>query len=209
MTAGAPLSIALPAFAADVERAGVVAGDARERMRLVVELSARNVETGSGGPFAAAVYRASGALVAVGVNGVVRLNNPVLHAETMALMRAGARLGRYSLAQAPAGAALASGTPASIAPQVTPRDEAFELYTSCEPCAMCLGAILWSGVHRVVFAARRDDAERLGFDEGPVFPETFAYLRRRGIRVEGGPLRREAVDVLERYRALGGPIYNG
>ena len=67
-----------------------------------------------------------------------------------------------------------------------------ELFTSCEPCAMCLGAVLWSGVRRVVYAARRDDALRLSFDEGPVFPESFAYLRRRGIRIEGGPLREPA-----------------
>ncbi len=203
MTGGAPLAIDLPAFAAEVERAEPVLKEMRERMRLVVDLSARNVENATGGPFAAAVFRASGALVSVGVNAVVRLNNPVLHAETTALMRAAARLGRYSLAlegasdaSAPAGAVAAGGEP-------------MELYTSCEPCAMCLGAILWSGVQAVIFAARRDDAERLGFDEGPVFPETFAYLRRRGIRVEGGPLRREAVQVLERYRSLGGPIYNG
>lgn len=192
MNAGEPLSVDLPPFAADAERADLVLPDARARMRLVVELSVRNVESGGGGPFAAAVFRSTGAVVAVGVNSVVRLNNPVLHAEATALMRAAARLGRFSLA--PTGA---------------PVTESFELYTSCEPCAMCLGAILWSGVRRVVFAARRDDAEHLGFDEGPVFPETFAYLRRRGVRVEGGPLRRQARQVLERYRALGGPIYNG
>lgn len=200
MTDGDPLSIALPPFAAEVERASVVLRDPRERMRLVVDLSARNVDERTGGPFAAAVFRSTGALVAVGVNAVVRLNNPVLHAETTALMRASSRLGCYSLAGDATGAGR-SGVAAAGDP--------YELYTSCEPCAMCLGAILWSGVRRVIFAARRDDAELLGFDEGPVFPETFAYLRRRGIRVEGGPLRREAVKVLERYRDSGGPIYNG
>lgn len=217
MTAGGPLSIDLPEFAAEVERAGRVARDARARMQLVVELSARNVESGSGGPFAAAVFASTGDLVSVGVNAVVRLHNPVLHAETTALMRAATRLGRFSLAPAtpapPASLTVSasSQSPASRAPDATGEGALLdlELYTSCEPCAMCLGAILWSGVRRVVFAARRDDAERLGFDEGPVFSETFAYLRRRGIRVEGGPLRREAVAVLERYLALGGPIYNG
>jgi tRNA(Arg) A34 adenosine deaminase TadA len=199
---GDPLAIDLPAFAVEVERAALVATDARERMRLVVDLSARNVETSSGGPFAAAVFTASGDLVAVGVNAVVRLNNPVLHAETMALMRAATRLGRYSLSPTSSVTALSSGRFEATA-------GGFELYSSCEPCAMCLGAILWSGVRRVVFAARRDDAERLGFDEGPVFPQTFDYLRRRGVRVEGGPLRLEAVQVLERYLALDGPIYNG
>lgn len=220
MIAGGPLSIALPEFAAEVERAGRVARDARARMQLVVELSARNVESGSGGPFAAAVFASTGDLVSVGVNAVVRLHNPVLHAETTALMRAATRLGRFSLAPAspaPPSHATVSASSHSPAPRAPDAPDApgegapldLQLYTSCEPCAMCLGAILWSGVRRVVFAARRDDAERLGFDEGPVFPETFAYLRRRGILVEGGPLRREAVAVLERYLALGGPIYNG
>lgn len=188
------LTISLPPWCDEVEVAGSCYSDPLARMRLAVSLSRRNVEEGSGGPFGAAVFgAASGRVVAVGVNSVVRLNNAVLHAETMALMRAGARVGSFSLAATVNGG----------------EGEALELYTSCEPCAMCLGAILWSGVRRVVFAARRDDAEHLGFDEGPVFPETFAYLRRRGVQVEAGPLRGEAREVLARYRALGGAIYNG
>jgi tRNA(Arg) A34 adenosine deaminase TadA len=74
---------------------------------------------------------------------------------------------------------------------------------------MCLGAVLWSGVRRVVYAARRDDALRLSFDEGPVFPESFGYIRGRGLSIEGGPLREAARAVMEQYRALGGAIYNG
>ncbi len=188
------LIIRLPSWCEQEERVGTVYPTALDRMRLVVELAARNVEEGSGGPFGAAIFGASsGRLLSVGVNSVVRLNNAMLHAETVTLMRASARLERFSLAPADGG----NG------------GELVELYTSCEPCAMCLGAILWSGVRRVVFAARRDDAERLGFDEGPVFPETFAYLRRRGIRVESGPLRDDARKLMERYRAVGGAIYNG
>jgi tRNA(Arg) A34 adenosine deaminase TadA len=83
------------------------------------------------------------------------------------------------------------------------------LYTSCEPCAMCLGATLWSGVKRVVWAALRDDANRLSFDEGPVFPESYDYLRERGIAFESGVLRDEGREVLELYRGRGGIIYNG
>ncbi|MCC6319280.1 MAG: nucleoside deaminase [Gemmatimonadaceae bacterium] len=157
-------------------------------MRLAVDLSRENVERGTGGPFGAAVFDGeSGALLGIGVNSVVRLNNSTLHAEMLAFMRAQAQVGSFSLASDGAGR---------------------ELFTSCEPCAMCLGAVLWSGVSRVVYAARRDDAHRLAFDEGPVFPESFAYLRRRGIRIEGGPLREEARQVMEAYRARGGIIYN-
>lgn len=189
------LVIALPPWCEKMERVGERYAAPEDRMRLAITVSRRNVEEGSGGPFGAAIFEgSSGRLVAVGINSVVRLNNPVLHAETMAVMRASARLGSFTLASS------AEGTDGS---------EPLELYTSCEPCAMCLGAILWSGVRRVIFAARRDDAEALGFDEGPVFPDTFAYLRRRGVSVEAGPLRAEARSVLVEYRAAGGTIYNG
>jgi tRNA(Arg) A34 adenosine deaminase TadA len=83
-----------------------------------------------------------------------------------------------------------------------------ELFSSCEPCAMCLGATLWSGVTRLVFAATREDATRLNFDEGPVFPESYRYLADRGITVERGRLREEATAVFDLYLERGGPIYN-
>jgi tRNA(Arg) A34 adenosine deaminase TadA len=83
------------------------------------------------------------------------------------------------------------------------------LYTSCEPCAMCLGATLWSGVTRVVWSATREDANRISFDEGPVFAESYAYLRARGLEFEGGVLRDEGREALQLYRQQGGIIYNG
>lgn len=192
MNAVPPLEIriGLPPWADAFERVGEIHTTDVTRMRLAVHLAGHNVEERTGGPFGAAVFeQLTGRLVAIGVNSVVRLNNSVLHAEIVACMRAQARIGSFTL----------GGDPA------TP----YELFTSCEPCAMCLGAVLWSGVRRVVFAARRDDAERVSFDEGPVFPESFAYLRRRGIRIEGGPLRDEARAILERYQQTGGAIYNG
>ena len=160
------------------------------RMRLAIELSRENVARGSGGPFGAAVFeRDSGKLVGVGMNSVVRLNNCTLHGEMMAFMVAQQRLGSFTLA--------ATGMPAH------------ELVTSCEPCAMCLGAILWSGVKRVVCGAHRDDASRLNFEEGPVFPESYQYLEERGIEVVHGVCRAEAREVLETYRKNSGKIYNG
>ena len=83
-----------------------------------------------------------------------------------------------------------------------------ELFSSCEPCAMCLGATLWSGVKRVVCGAAREDATRLNFEEGPVFPQSYKYLEDRGIRIEHNLLRDEARAVLELYRSKGGTIYN-
>ncbi|MBI4540932.1 MAG: nucleoside deaminase [Gemmatimonadetes bacterium] len=161
-----------------------------ERVRLVIELARENVLHETGGPFGGAVFEGgTGRLVAVGVNLVVPSRNSVLHAEILALMGAESRLGSHSL-----------GAPGM------PRHE---LVTSCEPCAMCLGAILWSGVTRLVAAASRDDARRLGFDEGPLFPESYRYVEERGVEIVRGVLREESVAVLRLYEERGGIIYNG
>ncbi|HLG57819.1 MAG TPA: nucleoside deaminase [Vicinamibacterales bacterium] len=159
------------------------------RMRLAIELARQNVLRGTGGPFGAAVFEsASGSLVSAGVNSVVRLNNSVLHAEVVAIMLAQRRLSSYTLH--------GSGLPQH------------EIVTSCDPCAMCLGAVLWSGVRRMVAGADRADASALNFDEGPVFPESHAYLEARGVAIARGVLRQEAAAVLELYRRQGGTIYN-
>jgi tRNA(Arg) A34 adenosine deaminase TadA len=161
-----------------------------ERMRLAIAVSRENVERETGGPFGAAVFESdSGRLVAVGMNSVVRLNNCTLHGEMVAFMMAQARVGSFTLN--------------------APHLPAHELVTSCEPCAMCLGATLWSGVRRVVYGAGREDAALLRFDEGPVFPESYRYLEERGITIVRNLLRAEAIAVLDRYRAKSGAIYNG
>ena len=160
-----------------------------DRMRLAIRLSRENVERGTGGPFGAVIVeRDSGRVVAVGVNSVVRLNNCTLHGEMVAFMMAQQRLRSFTLA--------------------APSMPEHELITSCEPCAMCLGGALWSGVRRIVCGATRDDATRLHFEEGPVFPESYAYLEKRGIEIVRNVLREEARAVLEGYRARGGMIYN-
>ena len=161
-----------------------------DRMRLAIDVSRENVERGTGGPFGAAVFEAeSGRLVAVGMNSVVRLNNCALHGEMMAFMMAQQRIGSFTLN--------------------APNLPAHDLYTSCEPCAMCLGATLWSGVRRIVCGAARDDASMLNFEEGPVFPESYVYLEERGVEVVHNVLREEARAVLELYRTRSGKIYNG
>jgi tRNA(Arg) A34 adenosine deaminase TadA len=161
-----------------------------ERMRLAIAVSRANVERSSGGPFGAAVFeKESGKLVAVGMNSVVRHNNCTLHGEMVAFMMAQQRLGSFTLK--------------------APNFPAHELHTSCEPCAMCLGATLWSGVRRVVYGAAREDASKLNFEEGPVFPESYKYLEDRGIEIVRNVLRDEARAVLELYRTTSGKIYNG
>lgn len=164
--------------------------DPVSRMGVAIACARENVLRGTGGPFGAAIFDASSSrLVAVGVNLVVPLNSSPLHAEIVAFMMAQAALGTYSLQ--------AEGVPGH------------ELYTSCEPCAMCLGAVLWSGVRRVVWSATREDAGSISFDEGPVFAASYEYLRARGITFEGGVLRDEGRGVLQLYGERGGPIYNG
>ena len=71
------------------------------------------------------------------------------------------------------------------------------------------GAILWSGVGRLVCAARTEDVQAIGFDEGPVFPESFTHLERRGIAIVRDVCRHEAAEVLLQYARSGGLIYNG
>jgi tRNA(Arg) A34 adenosine deaminase TadA len=161
-----------------------------DRMRLAVALAGENVGRRTGGPFGAAVFDlATGLPVAVGVNLVEPARNAILHAEIVALMLAERLLERYSLGD----------------PDLPPH----ALATSCEPCAMCLGAAVWSGVRRLVCGATREDARRIGFDEGPVFSESYRYLQSRGVTVVREVLRPEAAAVLERYRREGGTIYNG
>jgi tRNA(Arg) A34 adenosine deaminase TadA len=161
-----------------------------QKMRLAIAVSRENVTRGTGGPFGAAIFeQESGRLVAVGMNSVVRLNNCTLHGEMVAFMMAQQRIGSFTLK--------------------SPSLPVHELFTSCEPCAMCLGATLWSGVRRVVYGAGREDASRLNFEEGPVFPESYKYLEDRGITIQRNFLRDDARAVLELYRTKSGKIYNG
>jgi tRNA(Arg) A34 adenosine deaminase TadA len=154
-------------------------------MSLAVALSRENVARGGGGPFGA-VVRLDGEnrIGSVGVNLVPATGNPVLHAEVVALSLAGRSL-------APAGGGLAAAT----------------LFTSCEPCIMCLGASHWAGVHRIVCAALREDAEAIGFNEGAGCDQLRAEMTGRGVKFDRGLLRAEGKAVLEAYVAKGGAIY--
>jgi len=162
----------------------------KERASLTIELARRNVAEGTGGPFGAAVFdHGTGKLLSVGVNRVVSEQCSVAHAEIMALCLAQRALQTHDLG--------AAGMPVC------------ELVSSTEPCAMCLGAIPWSGVRRLVCAAREEDARRIGFDEGDKPDAWVAALERRGITVLRDVCRAEAVAVLDAYLREGGFIYNG
>jgi tRNA(Arg) A34 adenosine deaminase TadA len=157
-------------------------------MRLVIELSRLNVEHETGGPFGAAVFDAAGRLVAPGVNLVTSANSSILHAEMVAIALAQQALGRFDIGL--------GGT------------RPHELVASTEPCAMCFGAVPWSGVTRLVCGARGEDACAIGFDEGPKLPDWWRALEHRGIAVARDVLRDEAAEVLRGYARGGGIIYN-
>jgi tRNA(Arg) A34 adenosine deaminase TadA len=160
-----------------------------DRMRFVIELSRLNVGHGTGGPFGAAVFdMRDGSLCAPGVNLVLATNCSVLHAEVVALILAQHKAGLFDLS--------AEGT------------ASYELVTSTEPCAMCFGAVQWSGIRRLVCGARGEDAERIGFDEGEKSSAWVEGLERRGISVVRDVCRNEAVAVLREYLESGGTIYN-
>ncbi len=162
--------------------------DAEARMRFAIHLSALSASQDDGGPFGAAVFDMdSNELVSVGANGVVASQCSLMHAEIVAVVVAQRRVGRYDLAAA---------------------GGRYELVSSTEPCAMCLGALPWSGVRRLVCGARDEDARRIGFDEGAKPDDWPAELARRSIDVERDVCRSDAALVLERYARGGGHIYN-
>ena len=182
------IHITYPAWAHSYDDPGRHYETDRDKMGLAVALARENVLTTTGGPFGAAVFqRASGKLVSIGMNLVLPLKNSVLHAEVVALMMAEARLETFSLGKE-------SGVE-------------HELFTSCEPCAMCLGAVHWSGVTRLVTGATKTDVEDVKFDEGPVFTDSYRYLEDRGVAVTFGVCRVEARDVLQLYAARSGTVY--
>ena len=159
-----------------------------DRMRLVIELSRLNVRYGSGGPFGAAVFDSCGVLIAAGINMVASSQCSLLHAEVVALASAQKVLGRYDIGD---GGKLQ-----------------YDLFASTEPCAMCFGAIPWSGVSGLICGARDEDVRGIGFEEGAKSVDWVSYLNQRGISVVRDVLRSEAVAVLQEYAAAGGLLYN-
>ena len=150
-------------------------------MRFAIAISRENVARLSGGPFGAAIrLDATGEVIGVGVNLAMASGNPVLHAETVAISLAGRRL------------AEAGGV---------------TLFTSCEPCIMCLGASHWAEIGRIVSGALKEDAEAVGFSEGAGTKQLRIEMEARGVVFQSGFLRAEAAAVLREYADRGGEIY--
>ena len=124
-------------------------------MKQAIELAIQNVRTGRGGPFGALIVKA-GELVASGTNLVTSTNDPTAHAEVVAIRTACRQLGTFQLTGC-------------------------ELYTSCEPCPMCLSAIYWARPDRFYYAASREDAARGGFDDAFIYEEVMLPPEQRAI----------------------------
>ena len=161
-----------------------------ERMTAVIEFSRLNFQHGTGGPFAAGIFeRDSGRLVVIGVNRVVPFNCSSAHAEVMAISLAQKRLGVYDLG--------AAGLPAH------------QIVVNWRPCAMCLGAVLWSGVRSMAIAGDGPELEAItGFDEGPVHPQWLREVNSRGIEVVNNVLTQEAIAVYKEFAASESFVYN-
>lgn len=188
----AQVHLTLPAWvheAVDVSRS--YPGD-DAKVAFAIELSRRNVEERSGGPFGAAVFGPDDRLVAVGVNRVLPHSCSVAHAEMMAYMLAQQSTRRPRLNRNDADEPLGPIT----------------LATSSQPCCQCYGATVWAGIDRLLIGARSEDVEGLTeFDEGPLPADWIGELERRGIAVVRDVQREAARAVLRGYGEAGGERY--
>ena len=134
----------------------------RRHLRRAVELAAEQVRSRRGGPFGAVIVK-DGVIVAEGCNEVTTGNDPTAHAEIVAIRRACKALGRFSLAGA-------------------------TIHASCEPCPMCLAAIYWARLDRLVFANTRAQAAAIGFDDALIYDEIPKAIGERRLATAHLPL---------------------
>ena len=124
-------------------------------MARAIQISLENVQSGSGGPFGAVIVR-DGSIIAEGVNSVTAKNDPTAHAEITVIREACSKLATFSL-------------------------QGCEIYTSCEPCPMCLGAIYWAHLSRIYFGNVAADASKIGFDDSFIYRDFAQPLSSRKI----------------------------
>lgn len=153
-------------------------------MRRAVALALESARSG-GGPFGAVIATGAGEVVAEGTNQVLARRDSTAHAEVVAMRAAQAKLGTHRL-------------------------DGLALYTSCAPCIQCYGAIYWSGLARVVSSATKEDAEAIGFEEGPPMEGLWAHAREaKRIAYEARFLRDEAaLEPFREYAGRGGVNYS-
>lgn len=141
-------------------------------MREAIRLSVQNVESGNGGPFGAVVVK-HGKIIASGANEVTSSNDPTAHAEVVAIRKACAVLGSFQL-------------------------DDCEIYCSCEPCPMCLGAIYWARPSKIYYANTKKDAADINFDDDFIYKEIDLSIDQRKLPTEQ-ILREEALSAFEKW----------
>ena len=142
-------------------------------MREAIRLSIENVQSGNGGPFGTVIVK-NGEIIASGVNKVTQSNDPTAHAEIVAIRSACETLGTYQLVGC-------------------------EIYCSCEPCPMCLGAIYWARPDRIYFANTREDAADINFDDNFIYNELDVSISQRKLPTTQ-LLRDEAQMAFKQWR---------
>jgi guanine deaminase len=142
-------------------------------MARAIQLSIDNVHSGHGGPFGTVIVK-HGKIIAEGVNRVTSSNDPTAHAEVVAIREACAKLGAFEL-------------------------KGCELYSSCEPCPMCLGAIYWARLARVYFGNYASDAAKIGFDDSFIYGEFAQHSSRRTIPMVQ-IMRDQALEALRAWQ---------
>jgi guanine deaminase len=142
-------------------------------MARAIQLSLDNVLSGQGGPFGAVIVK-NGNIVAEGVNRVTSTNDPTAHAEVVAIREACAQLGAFELHEC-------------------------EIYTSCEPCPMCLGAIYWARLARIYFGNIAADASKIGFDDSFIYHELAQAFPQRSIPMVQ-MMREQALDAFRAWQ---------
>ncbi len=142
-------------------------------MREAIRLSIENVESGKGGPFAAVIVK-DGEIIASGVNEVTSSNDPTAHAEVVAIRKACSTLNSFQL-------------------------DGCEIYCSCEPCPMCLGAIYWARPAKIYFANTKEDAAAVDFDDKFIYDEIDLSHTERKLAIHQ-LLREEALVAFEKWK---------
>ncbi|MCI1779982.1 MAG: nucleoside deaminase [Bacteroidales bacterium] len=141
-------------------------------MKKAIELSVENVAAG-GGPFGAVIADKEGNIISYGTNRVTASCDPTAHAEMRAIREAAAKLKTFDL----------SG---------------YDIYSSCEPCPMCMGAIYWAHLDRLFYANTKDDAKKIGFDDSFIYDELKLKLPDRKLQSEQ-IMRKEALKAFEEW----------
>ena len=145
---------------------------AENYMKEALKLARSNIANGNGGPFGAVIVK-DGKIIAKGANEVTSSNDPTAHAEIVAIRKACKVLGTFQL-------------------------DGCEIYTSCEPCPMCMGAIYWARPKKVFFAGNRKDAEEAGFDDSHIYNELSLPIDSRKIPTEQ-IMAAEAQEIFEEW----------